>query len=139
MPHVFAPVPDVVPARASAAIYWRRTVRYFFCAKAGGAISVLKKDRLPSIHARCVLVLIFASLITILLSLSGQSGQVQMRGCFFWPPTGPTADKKIVQTLALQEEKFKNSFTFFCGLLRTILWRCVRACAFHLTGYLTSG
>ena len=61
-----------------------------------------------------------------------------MRWYNFWPPTGSTAEKTS-QTLALQEIKFKNSFLFICGWLRTILWRCVCAGAFHLTGALTSG
>ena len=67
-----------------------------------------------------------------------QSDQLHTRGHNFWPPTGPTAYKKIIQTLALQEVKFKDSFAFFCDWLRTILWRCVRACAFHLIGCLTN-
>ena len=71
-------------------------------------------------------------------SLPGQSGQLQIRCYNFWPPTGRIADKKIMQTMALEKVKFKNRFAFFCGWLRTILWRCARAGAIHLTGSLTS-
>ncbi|NBT42392.1 MAG: hypothetical protein EBT20_18335, partial [Alphaproteobacteria bacterium] len=138
MPHVSAPVPDVAPAGASAAIYWGRTGRYFFCAKAGGAISAPKKDRLPSIHARRVMVLIFCIIDHHSAWSVWSVRPVTNEGVQLLATHQHYHSQKIIQRLALQEVKFKNSFAFFCGWLRTILWRCARAGAIHLTGSLTS-
>ena len=113
MPHVSAPVPDVAPDGASAAIYWERTRRYFFCAKAGGAISAPKKDRLPSIHARRVMVLIFC----IIDHHSAWSVWSVRPVTNDWVQLLATHrhyhSQKIIQRLALQEVKLKTVLRFF--------------------------